>query len=130
MDRCQKNLQTFDKLLKESGKIGADVPSSSAQSQSDSAMVPPGANAASSTMTADTTSARPETKLVVMCCIQDAVQWAACAKDSQLGSPSLEDPNPPEASRTAKHIQVLVTGSLHLVGGVLKILDPDLVLMK
>ncbi|XP_071820478.1 folylpolyglutamate synthase, mitochondrial-like isoform X2 [Apostichopus japonicus] len=60
--------------------------------------------------------------------ITDALQWAACAKDPHLSSPSREYSTPAEAAIAADHIQVLVTGSIHLVGGVIKVLNPDLVL--
>ena len=69
------------------------------------------------------------TKLVALSCIQDALQWAACSKDTHMPAPSVADPTPPEASRTADHIQVLITGSLHLVGGVIKVLDTKLALL-
>ncbi|XP_002741781.1 folylpolyglutamate synthase, mitochondrial-like [Saccoglossus kowalevskii] len=67
------------------------------------------------------------TKSVTFDCIVDALQWAACAKDSHMSHPRPEDPTPPHSVLEADHIQVLVTGSLHLVGGVIKVLDPDIV---
>ncbi|XP_077986684.1 folylpolyglutamate synthase, mitochondrial-like isoform X2 [Glandiceps talaboti] len=67
-----------------------------------------------------------KTKSVTFQCITDALQWAACAKDPRLSSPSRENPSPPDIVLDAQHIQVLVTGSLHLVGGVIKVLNPDL----
>ncbi|XP_072015626.1 folylpolyglutamate synthase, mitochondrial-like isoform X2 [Amphiura filiformis] len=144
MMRCERNLATFDKILKEStSQAAADKVTETDNEISHSSKSAPvytstphtGVSASRTQLTHQTSSlhtstVKPDTKLVVMCCIQDAIQWAACCKDSQLGSPSLEDPIPPDASRAAKHIQVLVCGSLHLVGGVIKILDPNLAVTK
>ena len=72
---------------------------------------------------------QPRPKLVVLECIEDALQWAACNKDSHLDScPTSTDLAPPDSSRNAKHIQVLATGSVRLAGGVIKVLEPGLVL--
>ena len=71
---------------------------------------------------------QPRPKLIVLECIQDALQWAACNKDSHLDcSPTSTDLAPPDISKNAKHIQVLATGSVRLVGGVIKVLNPGLV---
>ncbi|KAJ8038851.1 Folylpolyglutamate synthase, mitochondrial [Holothuria leucospilota] len=67
-------------------------------------------------------------KCVAVPSITDALQWAACAKDPHLSSPRREDPSPPDAAIAAERIQVLVAGSIHLVGGVIKVLDPELAL--
>ncbi|XP_011676566.1 folylpolyglutamate synthase, mitochondrial [Strongylocentrotus purpuratus] len=67
-----------------------------------------------------------DAKLVKLSSMTDALQWAACCKDSNLSSPSLHDPTPSNHATSANHIQVLITGSLHLVGGVIGILDPEL----
>ncbi|KAB7493815.1 Folylpolyglutamate synthase, mitochondrial [Armadillidium nasatum] len=53
-------------------------------------------------------------------CISDAFSWITCEKDST------DQINVPLKLREAEHIQVLVTGSLHLIGGVLSVLDPTL----
>ncbi|XP_063965971.1 folylpolyglutamate synthase, mitochondrial-like isoform X1 [Lytechinus pictus] len=69
------------------------------------------------------------TKIVKLPSMTDALQWAACCKDSHLSSPSIHDPTPSNHAISANHIQVLITGSLHLVGGVISILDPKLACM-
>ncbi|XP_071507083.1 folylpolyglutamate synthase, mitochondrial-like [Diadema antillarum] len=68
-----------------------------------------------------------QTKVVKLPSILDALQWAACGRDPVLSSPSNHDPTPSSHAIAANHIQVLVTGSIHLVGGVIRILDPNLV---
>ena len=60
--------------------------------------------------------------------IQEALQWASQGRDSRvppLGIPS-GIPLVPFGLADAKHVQVLCTGSLHLVGGILGLLDPKL----
>lgn len=73
------------------------------------------------------------TNSLVFPCISHALQWATQGRDPDF--PYL-DPNllhhSPMASagstllREAAHIQILITGSLHLVGGALKLLDQSL----
>uniref|UniRef100_A0A672GCD6 Folylpolyglutamate synthase n=1 Tax=Salarias fasciatus TaxID=181472 RepID=A0A672GCD6_SALFA len=65
---------------------------------------------------------------LVFPCILSALQWITQNRDPTLDravppvKPGLKDKAAP--LRQAAHIHVLVTGSLHLVGGVLKHLDP------
>nr|XP_045004685.1 folylpolyglutamate synthase, mitochondrial isoform X2 [Jaculus jaculus] len=71
---------------------------------------------------------------LVFSCISHALQWISQGRDPifQPPSPSKGLLSHPTASsgasilREAAAIHVLVTGSLHLVGGVLKLLDPSL----
>ncbi|KAG2470161.1 FOLC protein, partial [Polypterus senegalus] len=72
---------------------------------------------------------------LVFPCIHSALRWITQGRDPVMdysGKPSTLATMQPGAiagARTlqeAAHIQVLVTGSLHLVGGVLKLLDPVL----
>ncbi|PIK48848.1 putative folylpolyglutamate synthase, mitochondrial-like isoform X2 [Apostichopus japonicus] len=65
------------------------------------------------------------TKCVWMPSISTALSWAACGKDPSLEPSS--DTDYPEIVEGADRIQVLVTGSLYLVGGVLQLIDPELV---
>ncbi|XP_044120771.1 folylpolyglutamate synthase, mitochondrial isoform X1 [Neovison vison] len=71
---------------------------------------------------------------LVFSCISHALQWISQGRD-----PVFQPPSPPPSLlahpvagsgagvlREAAAIHVLVTGSLHLVGGVLKLLDPSL----
>ncbi|XP_006818114.1 folylpolyglutamate synthase, mitochondrial-like [Saccoglossus kowalevskii] len=60
-------------------------------------------------------------------CAMHAVQWAACGKDPYIPHPRHKDPTPPQSIMEADHVQVLVTGSLLLVGRVIGILVPDFV---
>ncbi|XP_068608995.1 folylpolyglutamate synthase, mitochondrial [Brachionichthys hirsutus] len=68
---------------------------------------------------------------VVFPCILSALQWITQGRDSVVANPAnIVLPVKPSVTaraaplRGAAEIQVLVTGSLHLVGGVLKHLDP------
>ncbi|XP_012576900.1 PREDICTED: folylpolyglutamate synthase, mitochondrial [Condylura cristata] len=74
------------------------------------------------------------TSSLVFSCISHALQWISQGRD-----PVFQPPGPPRGLlthpvadtgasvlREAAAIQVLVTGSLHLVGGVLKLLEPSL----
>lgn len=74
------------------------------------------------------------TSSLVFSCISHALQWISQGRD-----PVFQPPSPPQGLlahpvagsgagvlREAAAIHVLVTGSLHLVGGVLKLLEPAL----
>ncbi|XP_038193824.1 folylpolyglutamate synthase, mitochondrial isoform X2 [Arvicola amphibius] len=74
------------------------------------------------------------TNSLVFSCISHALQWISQGRD-----PVFQPPSPPRSLlshptassgasilREAAAIHVLVTGSLHLVGGVLKLLEPSL----
>ncbi|XP_074067184.1 folylpolyglutamate synthase, mitochondrial isoform X1 [Macrotis lagotis] len=74
------------------------------------------------------------TNSLVFSCISHALQWISQGRDPLFQPPSSPrglHSHPVASSgavllREAPSIQVLVTGSLHLVGGVLKLLDPTL----
>merc|ERR1712179_259360 len=61
-------------------------------------------------------------------CINDALIYLSCGRDKSISGEVTTPPAfpPPNALREASNVQVLVTGSLHLVGGLLGILDPSL----
>lgn len=74
------------------------------------------------------------TDSLVFSCISHALQWISQGRD-----PIFQPPSPPRSLlshptassgasilREAAAVHVLVTGSLHLVGGVLKLLEPSL----
>ncbi|KAF7654674.1 hypothetical protein LDENG_00066700 [Lucifuga dentata] len=69
---------------------------------------------------------------LVFPCILSALQWISQGKDPVLASAGSRSSSPSPAQpefkelREAGHTCVLVTGSLHLVGGVLKHLEPSL----
>ncbi|KAM4634441.1 folylpolyglutamate synthase, mitochondrial [Polymixia lowei] len=73
-----------------------------------------------------------KTQTLVFPCILSALQWITQGRDSVLADPA-KKVIPVKASVTAKaiplrevtEIHVLITGSLHLVGGALKHLDPS-----
>ena len=76
--------------------------------------------------------AKHKSDTLVFPCILSALQWICQGKDSVLADPAkiavpVKDSITAKASplREATGIHVLVTGSLHLVGGVLKHLDPS-----
>ena len=56
--------------------------------------------------------------------IDTAVRWLANNKDRDIAEPELGGPIVPAKMAQRQHVQVLVTGSLHLVGGFLKYLGP------
>ncbi|XP_077866772.1 folylpolyglutamate synthase, mitochondrial-like [Saccoglossus kowalevskii] len=56
-------------------------------------------------------------------CVKHALQWISCGKDLRMSKPRSEDPTPLQSIVEADHVQVLVTGSLYLVGCVIKVLE-------
>ncbi|XP_048415266.2 folylpolyglutamate synthase, mitochondrial isoform X2 [Stegostoma tigrinum] len=70
------------------------------------------------------------TRALVFPCINNSLQWITQGRDPDL-QPSLANPlkmHPAGAAalKEASTIQILITGSLHLVGGCLKLLDQSL----
>ncbi|XP_069799936.1 folylpolyglutamate synthase, mitochondrial isoform X2 [Dendropsophus ebraccatus] len=70
---------------------------------------------------------------LVFPCISHALQWATQGRDPDFSCPDTNHlHHHPVASsgsvllREAAHVQILITGSLHLVGGALKLLDQSL----
>ena len=60
-------------------------------------------------------------------CILQALHWTTRGRDPNLaGDVDVDIYGIPDSLRTATHVQVLVTGSLHLVGGVLGLVSPNL----
>ena len=59
--------------------------------------------------------------------ISDAIRWLACGKDTLIEKARDGSPEIPPKLAMAEHVQILVTGSLHLVGGVIKFLGPGTV---
>lgn len=60
--------------------------------------------------------------------IQDTLAWLSRGTDPFLPGSSNEmvEGELPEFLRKADHVQVLCTGSLHLIGGILRLIDPDI----
>ncbi|XP_068239077.1 folylpolyglutamate synthase, mitochondrial-like [Palaemon carinicauda] len=65
---------------------------------------------------------------IIFPCILDALLWLSCGRCQSLQGEMVTPPAfpPPEELREASHVQILVTGSLHLVGGLLGVIDPGL----
>ncbi|KAK8740993.1 hypothetical protein OTU49_002813 [Cherax quadricarinatus] len=65
---------------------------------------------------------------IIFPCIHDALAWLSCERVPNLRGELLTPPAfpPPPQLREATQVQILVTGSLHLVGGVLALIDPGL----
>ena len=60
-------------------------------------------------------------------CISDTMRWLAYGKDPLIEKPRKGGPEIPPKLAMAEHVQILITGSLHLVGGVMKFLGPEIV---
>ncbi len=59
--------------------------------------------------------------------ISEAFRWIAAGKDTAIEKPNTNGPIVPSRLALAEHVQVVVTGSLHLVGGVMRFLGPEIV---
>ena len=59
--------------------------------------------------------------------ISDTVRWIVCGKDPLIEKPKEGGPDIPDKLAMAEHIQILVVGSLHLIGGIMKFLGPEIV---
>ncbi|XP_067661824.1 folylpolyglutamate synthase, mitochondrial-like isoform X3 [Haliotis asinina] len=60
-------------------------------------------------------------------CILQALYWAGQGRDTNVKLPTDADIPPiSDKLQDSTHIQILITGSLHLVGGALGLLNPDL----
>ena len=60
-------------------------------------------------------------------CIADSLIWVSRGRDSRLlneDGTAVSIQGLPECLESADHVQVLCTGSLHLVGDILSLLDP------
>ncbi|NWX06572.1 FOLC protein, partial [Caloenas nicobarica] len=128
LTRCLDNQQTWTRLLEEKGGQDPWLPAplraggllQPAPTRGTLLLVPP--------------APRPlNSPALVFPCLAQALRWVAQGRDPQLAAPAATGAHqPPAASsgavllREAAAIHVLVTGSLHLVGGVLKLLDPTL----
>ena len=77
----------------------------------------------------DSVNSSPERDIIpsyVFNTIQDGLTWMTQGRDPALDGISPPVAVVPQVLREADHIQVLVTGSLHLVGGLLGLIDPDM----
>ncbi|NWW00969.1 FOLC protein, partial [Oreocharis arfaki] len=128
LTRCLENQRTWTRLLEE--KVGQDpwLPSplrvggllQPAPARGSLLVVPPAPR-------------RLNSPALVFPCLAQALRWVAQGRDPHLAAPVASGAHPhPAASsgavllREAAVVHVLVTGSLHLVGGALRLLDPAL----
>ena len=82
-----------------------------------------------STDTRETSSIQTlEDNSCVFPCVTDAVHWVINDRDASIISPKPTLPLPDIISR-ADHLQIFVTGSLFLVGMVMKVLGPEIIEM-
>ncbi|XP_075629028.1 folylpolyglutamate synthase, mitochondrial isoform X4 [Balearica regulorum gibbericeps] len=128
LTRCLENQQMWTRLLEEKGGQDPWLPAplraggllQPAPARGTLLLVPP--------------APRPlNSPALVFPCLAQALRWVAQGRDPQLAAPAATGAHlHPAASsgavllREATAIRVLVTGSLHLVGGVLRLLDPAL----
>ncbi|NWH33367.1 FOLC protein, partial [Chloropsis hardwickii] len=128
LTRCLENQRTWTRLLEE--KVGQDpwLPPplrvggllQPASPRGSLLLVPP--------------APRPlNSPALVFPCLAQALRWVAQGRDPHLAAPAASGAHAhPAASsgavllREAAAVRVLVTGSLHLVGGALRLLDPAL----
>ncbi|KAF1582481.1 UNVERIFIED_CONTAM: Folylpolyglutamate synthase, mitochondrial, partial [Eudyptes pachyrhynchus] len=128
LTRCLENQRTWTQLLEEKGGQDPWLPTplraggllQPAPARGTLLLVPP--------------APRPlNSPALVFPCLAQALRWVAQGRDPRLAAPGATGAHPhPAASsgavllREAAAVRVLVTGSLHLVGGVLRLLDPAL----
>lgn len=121
--RCLEHQQLWGRLAEEQSGLHLWGPP---------AVLEPGGP--TSTLLAPQPSPAPSPSALVFSCISHALQWISQGRD-----PVFQLPGPPQSLlthpvavsgasvlREASAVHVLVTGSLHLVGGVLKLLQPAL----
>ncbi|XP_069628134.1 folylpolyglutamate synthase, mitochondrial isoform X1 [Haliaeetus albicilla] len=127
LTRCLENQQTWTRLLEE--KAGQD-PWLSAPLRAGGLLQPAPARG---TLLLVPPAPRPlNSPALVFPCLAQALRWVAQGRDPHLAAPTATGAHHPAASsgavllQEAAAIRVLVTGSLHLVGGVLRLLDPAL----
>jgi folylpolyglutamate synthase len=123
-DRCQMHKKLWLQVSADQPSF-SDVASLSGDSKkprlSDSATPDPSLN---STSVSDPST--PDASLsYTFDCIKSALQWASQGRDPNLSSVVTELAPVPEQFRDAQHVQILCTGSLHLIGGVIKLVDPN-----
>ncbi|XP_025915563.1 folylpolyglutamate synthase, mitochondrial [Apteryx rowi] len=128
LTRCLENQKTWTQLMEE--KVGQDL-WLSAPLEVGSLLKPDPVRGA---LLLVPSAERPlNSNSLVFPCISHALQWIAQGRVPCVPAPAAKGAHPhPVASsgavllQEAAVIRVLVTGSLHLVGGVLKLLDPAL----
>ncbi|KAM9370786.1 folylpolyglutamate synthase, mitochondrial [Phaethornis superciliosus] len=128
LTRCLENQRTWTQLLEEKGGQDPWLPTPLRAR----GLLQPSA-ARGSLLLVPPTPRPLNSPALVFPCLAQALRWVAQGRDPQLSAPVASGAHPhPVASsgavllREAAAVRVLVTGSLHLVGGVLRLLDPAL----
>ncbi|XP_071881525.1 folylpolyglutamate synthase, mitochondrial isoform X3 [Anas platyrhynchos] len=133
LTRCLENQKTWGRLLEEKG--GQETPWLSPPRQVGGLLEPAPLRGGGAALLLVPPAERPlNSPSLVFPCLSHALQWIAQGRDPHLPAPPPKGgahPQPVASSgavllQEAAAIHVLVTGSLHLVGGVLKLLDPSL----
>lgn len=133
LTRCLENQKTWGRLLEEKG--GQETPWLSPPRQVGGLLEPAPLRGGGAALLLVPPAERPlNSPSLVFPCLSHALQWIAQGRDPHLPAPPPKGgahPQPVASSgavllQEAATIHVLVTGSLHLVGGVLKLLDPSL----
>ncbi|NXS52690.1 FOLC protein, partial [Brachypteracias leptosomus] len=128
LTRCLENQRTWTRLLEEKGGQDPWLPT---PLRAGGLLQP---TPARGTLLLVPPATRPlNSPALVFPCLAQALRWVAQGRDPRLAAPTGTGAHPhPAASsgavllREAAAVRVLVTGSLHLVGGVLRLLDPEL----
>ncbi|XP_054076827.1 folylpolyglutamate synthase, mitochondrial isoform X3 [Rissa tridactyla] len=128
LTRCLENQRTWTRLLEEKGGQDPWLPAPLRTGGLLQPTPPRG------TLLLVPPAPRPlNSPSLVFPCLAQALRWVAQGRDPRLAAPAATGAHPhPVASsgavllREAAAVRVLVTGSLHLVGGVLRLLDPTL----
>ncbi|NXX98232.1 FOLC protein, partial [Centropus bengalensis] len=128
LTRCLENQRTWTRLLEEKGGQDPWLP---LPVRARGLLQPPPTRG---TLLLVPPAPRPlNSPALVFPCLAQALRWVAQGRDPRLAAPAATGAHPPPAAssgavllREAAAVRVLVTGSLHLVGGVLRLLDPVL----
>ena len=65
-------------------------------------------------------------KTSIFPCISSAIKWIVDGRDPKIAKPDIHTPNIPSNLADSEHIQIVATGSFHLVGGVIRFLGPEI----
>jgi len=63
---------------------------------------------------------------IILPCVAQATRWIAAGRDPLIPIIHSKELDPPECLVKSTHLQVLVVGSIHLVGAVMKVLGTDI----
>ncbi|KAK8380551.1 hypothetical protein O3P69_016861 [Scylla paramamosain] len=122
--RCEQQRNSWIRLIRNQSKQESESPNHEDTEMADTSQSEGFEN------NLNLTSSMPASDVpsIIFPCIQDALVWLSCGRDPNLTGELLTPPAfpPPARLQEATQVQILVTGSLHLVGGVLGVIDPEL----